>query len=139
MGDKYGLWDKQIRVVKGAGVYEEKDGVCFKSPVNILRQYFEIIRRNKSRGKYPFVATVRDKKLTEEIIKDYSNPLDVEFEILYGPLGTRLGKHLLHRGYSVRIYVPFVDAWCEDAWKEYGLRRSAMMRRLLWEEIKGKK
>lgn len=136
--DKYNLFDKNIRIVKGAGVYTETDNsVVISNEEEIKKRYFEILRRNIKTGRIPFVATVRDRRLVESILKITRNGwCPFEFQTLFGPLGRKLGRHLLQLGYPVRVYVPFTDDWCRNEWKTYGLRRAQMMRRIIWEEIK---
>lgn len=134
--DKHKLWDKNLRVVKGAGVYEEKDSVVTQNGFLIMERYMEILRRNIRNGRVPFAATVRDDNLAEEVIKFTADGrFPFEFQMLFGPLGEKLRRDLLSRGYSVREYVPFTDEWCRDAWKPYGLRRAQMIRRMIWDEL----
>ena|SRR3989338_5019582 len=136
--DKYQLRDKNLRIVKGAGVYDETDTSIITNDNEKIRQrYFEILRGNIVTGRAPFIATVRDWKLAESVIKitgEGASPF--EFQMLYGPLGRKLGEYLLRSGYPVRIYIPFTDHWCRDVWKPYGLRRTKMMRNLLFKNFK---
>ena len=135
--DKYGLWDKNLRIVKGSGVYQDSESIATQSDFLVTERYLEILRRNLKNGRVPFVATVRDSELAEAAIElteegDYL----FEFQMLYGPAGRKLGSRLLRRGYPVRIYVPFTDSWCKDVWKPYGLRRAKMIRRILWRGLR---
>ena len=135
--DKYGLWDKNLRIVKGSGVYQDSESIATQSDFLVTERYLEILRRNLKNGRVPFVATVRDSELAEAAIElteegDYL----FEFQMLYGPAGRKLGRRLLRRGYPVRIYVPFTDSWCKDVWKPYGLRRAKMIRRILWRGLR---
>ncbi len=136
--NKHWLWDKRLRIVKGAGVYNETDcSVITNGDEEIMHRYFEILRGNLTFGQTPFVATVRDRGLTESVIKiTGQGAYPFEFQMLYGPLGKKLGRYLLGLGYHVRIYVPFTDSWCRDEWKAYGLRRAKMMRHLLLKNLK---
>lgn len=136
--DRYGLWDKQLRIVKGSGVYPEADTIVLRDSADILEQYVTILRANTLAGQIPYVATVRDRELAMRIAGMLPNRGKIVFEMLYGLLGRGLANELLDAGYPVRIYIPFVTDWCDDAWKAYGLRRAEMMRRLMWEEIKSK-
>ena len=133
--DEYELWNKQIRIVKGSGVYKESESAIISDPEEVLQQYLVIARRNHLEGQVPVSATVRDKHLAGEVKKILRTRFMVDFEMLYGLFGGSLGKQLLADGHTVRIYVPFVVDWCKDAWKEYGLRRASMMRCLIWKEI----
>ena len=101
------------------------------------------MHRNYSvEGKIPNVATVRDERVSDETRtispKSYIRPYRPIIQMLYGPLGKGLGRRLLKENQEVKIYIPFVAPWCHDAWIAYGLRRAAMMRRLMWEEVKPK-
>lgn len=134
---KYDLFDKNIRIVKGAGVYTEDSSVIVADDGRIKQRYFEILRGNIVTGRVPFAATVRDGRLAESVIKITRGGLyPFEFQMLYGPLGRKLGEHLLQSGYPVRIYIPFTDNWCRDEWKPYGLRRAKMMRNLMLKNFK---
>jgi proline dehydrogenase len=147
--DKYKLWDKGIRVVKGAGVYPENPGTVVHGNGKVKEQYLSIVRRNHYEGQVPYVATVRDRDLICEVMKILPSPYMVEFEMLYGLLGKDVGAALLAKpwpdaenplriGWPVHMYLPFVDHWRKDAWREYGSRRSEMMRRLFWKEMRYK-
>jgi hypothetical protein len=134
--DKYGLWDKQIRIVKGSGVYLEEQGITLQNPTQVIEQYVAILQGNTLTGQVPYVATVRDRNLAMQVARMFPDREKIAFEMLYGLFGRGLSKDLLRAGYPVRMYVPFVVGWCRDSWKAYGLRRSEMMRRLMWEEFK---
>ena len=136
--NKYQLWDKNLRIVKGAGVYDETDSSIIMNDNEKIRQrYFEILRANIMTGRKPFTATVRDRELAESVIQITSKgSSSFEFQMLYGPLGRKLGEYLLRSGYPVRIYVPFTDDWCRNEWKPYGLRRAKMVRNLMLKSLK---
>lgn len=133
--DKYKLWDKNLRIVKGSGVYKEDKSIDQRSDFLVTERYTEILRRSLRNGRSPFVATVRDGELASEAI-DVADSLSrtVTIQTLYGPLSSRLVNKLLQDGHSVNIYVPFTDDWCRGVWKPYGLRRAQMMRRIIWKE-----
>ena len=136
--NKYKLWDKNLRIVKGAGVYDETDtSIIMNDNEKIRQRYFEILRGNIVTDRAPFTATVRDGELAESIIKiTGEGAFPFEFQMLYGPLGRKLGSYLLKLGYPVRIYIPFTDHWCRDVWKSYGLRRAKMVRNLMLKSLK---
>ena len=83
----------------------------------------------------PFTAMVRDGNLAKSVI-NITGGSGFEFQMLYGPLGRKLGRNLLRQGYPVRVYVPFVLDWCQDVWKPYGLRRAKTMRNLMLKNFK---
>src|SRR3989338_5407614 len=135
--DEYELWDKNLRIVKGSGVYKEKKSVVSQSESLVVERYLEILKKNLQNGRVPFVATVRDRKLAFEAmdLANFMNRLAV-VQTLFGPLGTELRDVLIRKGYPVSVYIPFTDSWCRDAWKPYGLRRAQMIRKIIWEEAK---
>lgn len=135
----YNIWDKQLRIVQGSGVYSEKTGIFIKDPGEILSRVQYIAARNYAEGQHPFIATVRNRKLVaaSKLVLPKpapGHPYTFEYEMLFGPLGVTLGEELLSEGYPVRMYIPFVVDWCKDEWKKYGMRRSAMIRRFMWED-----
>jgi len=134
--DKYKLWDKNIRIVKGSGVYQEEESIATKSSFVVIERYLEILRRNLRNGRVPYVATVRDRELADEAIRiaDSTNGLMV-LQTLYGPIGSSFRNKFLESGNPVSVYIPFTDDWCRDVWKSYGLRRAQMIRRLIWKGI----
>ena len=135
--DQHKLWNKNIRIVKGSGVYDDVNLLVNKERERAVQErYLEILRRNTRAGRAPFVATVRDSRLAELIIElEYKGRCSFEFQMLYGPLGRKLGGRLLRMGYPVRIYIPFTDYWCQEEWRAYGLRRAKMIRRILCQEL----
>lgn len=140
MGE-YGLWDKQLRVVKGSGVYDEADGVVLKDADDIMRQYWKIVERNYSvEGQVPYIATMRDESIPEHAArlhpKSYVRPYRPTIQTLYGPRGRGFRKKLLEEGQDVRVYMPYVRSRFDLSWFGYGLRRAAMMRRLFFESLK---
>lgn len=134
--DKYDLWDKNIRIVKGSDVYEEEESVVTKSTFLVAERYLEILRQNLKNGRVPYVATVRDRQLADEAIR-LADSVDgfVILQTLYGPASSGFRKRSIREGHSVSVYVPFTDKWCRDAWKPYGLRRAKMIRRILWQGL----
>lgn len=132
--DKYELWNKNLRIVQGSGVYLESPSVVLKNREEILGKYYAIARRNHQEGQVPFVATMRNRRLVRDIKKIFSSPHMFEFQMLYGPLGRELGEELVQSGWQVRMYIPFVVDWCKNEWRPYGMRRAATIRRLFFED-----
>lgn len=132
--DAYELWNKNLRIVQGSGVYPESSEVVLRDGGEILGQYYTIARRNHQNGQVPFIATMRNRRLVRDTKKIFPSPHMFEFQMLYGPLGRELGEELVQDGWQVRMYIPFVVDWCKDEWKLYGMRRSATIRRLMWED-----
>ena len=136
--DKYKLWDKNIRIVKGSGVYQEKESIVTKNNFLVAERYLEILRRNLKNGRVPYVATVRDGQLANEAIRlaDSVDGLMI-LQTLYGPASSGFRNKLIREGHSVSVYIPFTDEWCKDVWKPYGLRRAKMVRQILWQRLIG--
>ncbi len=132
--DRYELWNKNLRIVQGSGVYPESPNVVVKNGGEILSQFYAIARRNHQEGQVPFIANMRNRRLVGDIKKFLPSPHMFEFQMLYGPLGRILGDELLKSGSQVRMYIPFVVPWCKDEWKSYGMRRAATVRRLFFED-----
>lgn len=140
---KYDLWGMHLRIVEGSQVYPEEPGVVIEDKDQIFEQYCYIIRRNHMKGQAPYVATVCDSNKVNAAKKILPSPFTLEFQMLYNSLpfglfGGSLAQELIREEWPVRIYIPFVVDWCHDAWIDYGLRRAAMMRRLLWRDLNPK-
>ena len=134
--DRYCLWDKKIRIVKGSGVYDEKDSVITTDKSIVLSRYLKILKRNLQNEGRPYVATVRDKKLANEAIAiANSMGVSIVLQTLHGPLGWLFQKNYQGSGQVVSDYMPFTDNWCKNVWKPYGLRRAKMFRHILWETM----
>lgn len=141
--DRYDLWGKRLRIVEGSQVYPELSGVVREDKAQVFDQYCYIIRRNHYEGQVPYVATVCDRKKVNAAKKILPSPHMLEFQMLYNSLpfglfGGSLARELVSGGWQVRMYIPFVVDWCDDSWIDYGIRRAAMMRRLLWRDWKPK-
>lgn len=139
--DEYELWDKQLRIVKGAGVYDESSEVVLADSGKVMDQYWAIVERNYSQeGQIPYIATMRDEDIPSHAAtlspKSYIRPYRPIIQMLYGPRGRGLRKKMLREGRDVKIYIPYVRSYSDFSWFGYGLRRASMMRRLMWEEIK---
>lgn len=136
LADKWNLWDKNLRIVKGSNVYEEDESVVINDEQEVRARYFSIAKKNIEKGRLPYLATMRDeavingiKELKIDSMFGRSKP---EVQMLYGPLGRELGEELLREDWPVHIYIPFVLDWCKDEWKPYGMRRAVTIRRLFF-------
>jgi proline dehydrogenase len=108
-----------VRVCKG--IYDERETIALKDRAAIQDNFFNITKEILSGKGFVAIAT-HDIPLIDRIdewiesTKVSSNRF--EFQVLYGvPMGGRLEK-LLHKGYTVRQYVPFGKEWFD-----YSLRR----------------
>jgi proline dehydrogenase len=97
-----------IRLVKGA--YKENEDIAEQSRIAIEMSFFDYAARLKShKANKPAIAT-HDEELIEDITEIIPNPKYFDYEFLYG-IRRDLQKNLLHKGYSVRIYIPFGKNW----------------------------
>lgn len=133
--DEHELWDKNLRVVKGSGVYAENASVVVSDPQEVRERYFRIAEKNLENGRLPYLATMRDGAIIKGIKNlEAHGARKPDIQMLYGPLGRNLAEELLAEGWPVRIYIPFVVEWCKNEWKPYGMRRAATIRRLFFED-----
>lgn len=132
--NEYKLWNKPLRVVEGSGVYAESGEHILLDRSSVRSQYWSVIRTNHAAGQTPYIATVRDRSKVAEAERILPSPHMYELEMLYGPLGAELRGEQLAKGKTVRVYIPFVVDWCKDEWKPYGMRRSASIRHLFWQD-----
>jgi len=136
--DDFNMWDKNLRIVKGSDVYQEDESMIVKDPLAVRERYLEILVRNIKNGRRPFAATVRDIDLARKVIEISAKEKgQFEFQTLYGPVGKRMRRCLLSEGHPVRIYSPFTDTWCKDAWRPYSMRRTRIntMRKMILGEF----
>lgn len=108
------------RLCKGA--YKEPEALAYQSMDEIRENYLKQAFRLLKEGNLPAIAT-HDETLIEQISefieKENISHDSFYFELLYG-VRRDIQKALLSRGYQVRIYVPYGQAWLP-----YTLRRLA--------------
>jgi len=108
------------RLCKGA--YKEPETLAYQSMDEIRENYLKQAFRLLKEGNFPAIAT-HDEILIEQISKfiekENISHDSFYFELLYG-VRRDIQKALLGRGYQVRIYVPYGQAWLP-----YTLRRLA--------------
>jgi len=103
------------------GIYNEPSNIALKDKDGIQDNFFLITKQILSGEGFVAIAT-HDIPLIDRIetwIEQNNIPNNrFEFQVLYGvPMGNRL-KQLLHKGYTVRQYIPFGPDWFD-----YSLRR----------------
>ncbi len=108
-----------LRICKG--IYKESPVIAIQDRVAINDNYVEMAKSLLNGSGYACLAT-HDIPLInrlETLIESENISSDrFEFQVLYGvPMGNRL-KELKTKGYKVRVYVPFGEAWFE-----YSVRR----------------
>jgi len=101
----------RVRLCKGA--YAEPPEVAFQETETVDRNYLEVAKALLSDGNYPALATHDDeviKELLEFVEKEGIGPERFEFQMLHG-VRRDLQQELKNKGYNVRVYVPFGEAW----------------------------
>ena len=100
-----------VRLCKGA--YKEPEPLAFPEKAQVDRNYQKLTRLLLERGTYPAIAThdpaMIDTALTAARELDLS-PERFEFQMLYG-IRRDLQQSLRSKGYRVRLYVPYGNAW----------------------------
>ncbi len=96
------------------GIYREPPEIAIQEPAAISDNYLALLRQAFEAKAYAAIAT-HDRPLIDravELIRELDiPPTRFEFQVLYGvPMEGKL-EELLARGYKVRHYVPFGEAW----------------------------
>ncbi len=96
------------------GIYREPPEIAIQEPAAISDNYLALLRQAFEAKAYVAIAT-HDRPLIDravELIRELEiPPTRFEFQVLYGvPMEGKL-EELLARGYKVRHYVPFGEAW----------------------------
>ena len=108
-----------LRICKG--IYNESQDIAIQDRLAINDNYFEMAKTLLNGQGYACLAThdlTLIDRLESFIDENDISPKRFEFQVLYGvPMGNRL-EELKSKGYKIRIYVPFGEAWFE-----YSVRR----------------
>ncbi len=112
------------------GIYRESEKIAFQKKDEIREQLFEDVKAILNGNGYVAIAT-HDIPLIDKIdnwITENKIPKKrFEFQVLYGvPMGNKL-QELLKKGYKVRNYVPFGEAWFD-----YSIRRLKENPNIMW-------
>jgi proline dehydrogenase len=114
------LVEKKISVRLCKGAYKEASSIAYQSMDDIRENFLALAYKLLKEGHLPAIAT-HDEYLLEKILafisKEKVDPGCFYFEMLYG-VGRDLQKTLSAKGFQVRVYTPFGDAWLP-----YTLRR----------------
>ena len=100
-----------VRLCKGA--YKEPAEVAFQKKVEVDRNYVRLVHIMLDRGTYPAIATHDEKMVAEalRVVKGQGiGPERFEFQMLYG-IRRDLQQRIMADGYTLRLYVPYGDAW----------------------------
>jgi proline dehydrogenase len=101
---------QRVRLCKGA--YKEPESVAFQSKVDVDKSYVRCMNILMSGPGYPMLATHDPRLITigEDRAKWFDREADqFEFQMLYGIRPDE--QERLAESYTMRIYVPFGDAW----------------------------
>lgn len=100
-----------VRLCKGA--YNEPASVAFPRKTEVDDSYLKLTRVLLQSGAYPAIASHDERMVRAAILyagEHNIQPDQFEFQMLYG-IRRDLQKELLNRGYRLRLYVPYGDAW----------------------------
>jgi proline dehydrogenase len=101
----------RVRLCKGA--YLEPPDIAFADKRDVDAHYVRLMEHLLSGGFYPAIAThdERIQSLAREFVAAHGIPPDrFEFQMLYG-IRRDLQEQLIHKGFRVRVYVPFGTEW----------------------------
>jgi proline dehydrogenase len=100
-----------VRLVKGA--YDEPPSVALTAKTDVDLAFSRLMRKLMQEGVDPAIAT-HDETLIREAIEFGRQkgiaPDSFEFQMLYG-IRRDLQRELVAKGYRLRLYVPYGDAW----------------------------
>ncbi|MCC6539611.1 MAG: proline dehydrogenase family protein [Bryobacterales bacterium] len=120
-----------VRLCKGA--YLESSGVAFADKAEVDASYRRLMQRLLMDGAYPALAT-HDERIVAEAVQWVGErqiaPERFEFQMLYG-IRRDLQQDLARRGFRVRVYVPYGQAWYP-----YFMRRLAERPANVWFVLK---
>ena len=98
-----------VRLCKGA--YDESAGVAFESGDEVNRSYDELLELlMREPGVRPAIASHDEGRIERAAALADSRSEPFEFQMLFG-VRTALQQSLRDRGYAVRVYVPYGNAW----------------------------
>lgn len=100
-----------VRLCKGA--YKEPPAVAWPKKHDVDSSYAHLARLMLDEGEDPAFAT-HDPRMIDAVLEHAArsgrNPSSFEFQMLYG-VRRDLQRLLVSRGYRLRLYVPYGDAW----------------------------
>jgi len=96
-----------VRLCKGA--YNEPHSVAFASKAEVDANYLKLAKLLLEEGTEPALAT-HDPKMIEGALASNRDRNTFEFQMLYG-VRRDLQKMLVDKGFRVRLYVPYGNAW----------------------------
>lgn len=107
------LCDAQIPVRLCKGAYREPPAVAFPRKSEVDANYVQLMKLLLDQGSYPAIAS-HDEKIIRQALRHIEEqhiaPDRFEFQMLYG-IRRDLQRELVRRGFRLRLYVPYGDAW----------------------------
>ena len=100
-----------VRLCKGA--YKEPSSIAFPSKKAVDDNYLRLLQMLLSTGTHPAIASHDERIIRSalEKIRDQNlTPDRLEFQMLYG-IRRDLQRELLEKGFQLRLYVPYGQAW----------------------------
>ena len=100
-----------VRLCKGA--YRETADKAFPRKSEVDANYIKLMKQLLDHGTYPAIAS-HDENIIREafhyVQEQKIAPERFEFQMLYG-IRRDLQRQIVERGYRLRLYVPYGDAW----------------------------
>jgi proline dehydrogenase len=100
-----------VRLCKGA--YREPASLAFPAKADVDQNYLRLMRLLLSEGNYPAIAS-HDESIIQAALRHIQeqniDPTRFEFQMLYG-IRRDLQRQLVSKGFRIRLYVPYGDAW----------------------------
>ena len=100
-----------VRLCKGA--YREPPNLAFPAKADVDRNFQHLMRLLFSEGNYPAIAS-HDESIIQSALRHIQenniDPARFEFQMLYG-IRRDLQRQLVSKGFRLRLYVPYGDAW----------------------------
>jgi proline dehydrogenase len=100
-----------VRLCKGA--YREPAGLAYPAKADVDRNYVKLMRLLFAEGNYPAIAS-HDESIIQATLRHIQeqniDPTRFEFQMLYG-IRRDLQRQLVAKGFRLRLYVPYGDAW----------------------------
>lgn len=100
-----------VRLCKGA--YGEPPNVAFPRKIDVDANYVKLMKLLLSEGTYPAIAS-HDETVVRQAVQFVEEqrirPERFEFQMLYG-IRRDLQRELVRKGFTLRLYVPYGDAW----------------------------
>jgi proline dehydrogenase len=100
-----------VRLCKGA--YREPPDLAFPSKADVDENYVRLMHLLFSEGNHPAIAS-HDESIIQAALRHVQeqnlDPTRFEFQMLYG-IRRDLQRQIVAKGYRLRLYVPYGDAW----------------------------